>query len=132
MAATARLSSSTSKSLGNYVGITEAPETIFGKMMSISDELMIMYYELLSDIGVAELAALKAGLSDGSRHPMDAKIALAREIVARFHGAPAGRNAEDGFRSRFSRKEVPDDARRGEVTAAGGGGGLATLGARRS
>ncbi|MHB8940262.1 MAG: tyrosine--tRNA ligase, partial [Desulfobacteria bacterium] len=64
------------KSLGNYVGITEPPETIFGKMMSISDELMIMYYELLSDIGVAELAALKSGLSDGSRHPMDAKIAL--------------------------------------------------------
>ncbi|MDP2659056.1 MAG: tyrosine--tRNA ligase, partial [Candidatus Deferrimicrobium sp.] len=68
-----------SKSLGNYVGITEPPETIFGKMMSISDELMVMYYELLSDIGVAELALLTAGLSDGSRHPMDAKIALARE-----------------------------------------------------
>jgi len=121
-----------SKSLGNYVGITEAPETIFGKMMSISDELMIMYYELLSDIGVAELAALKAGLSDGSRHPMDAKIALAREIVARFHGAPAGRNAEDGFRSRFSRKEFPDDARRVELTADGGKADLATLVSRAS
>ena len=121
-----------SKSLGNYVGITEAPETIFGKMMSISDELMIMYYELLSDIGVAELAALKAGLSDGSRHPMDAKIALAREIVARFHGAPAGRDAEDGFRSRFSRKEFPDDARRVELTADGGKADLATLVSRAS
>ena len=121
-----------SKSLGNYVGITEAPETIFGKMMSISDELMIMYYELLSDIGVAELAALKAGLSDDSRHPMDAKIALAREIVARFHGAPAGRNAEDGFRSRFSRKEFPDDARRVELTADGGKADLATLVSRAS
>ncbi len=121
-----------SKSLGNYVGITEAPETIFGKMMSISDELMILYYELLSDIGVAELAALKAGLSDGSRHPMDAKIALAREIVARFHGAPAGRDAEDGFRSRFSRKEFPDDARRVELTADGGKADLATLVSRAS
>ncbi len=121
-----------SKSLGNYVGITEPPETIFGKMMSISDELMIMYYELLSDIGVAELAALKAGLSDGSRHPMDAKIALAREIVARFHGAAAAREAEDGFRGRFSRKEFPDDARRVELAADGGTSDLATVVSRVS
>ena len=121
-----------SKSLGNYVGITEAPETIFGKMMSISDELMIMYYELLSDIGVVELAALKAGLSDGSRHPMDAKVALAREIVARFHGAAAAREAEDGFRGRFSRKEFPDDARRIELVADGGTSDLATVVSRAS
>lgn len=121
-----------SKSLGNYVGITEPPETIFGKMMSISDELMVMYYELLSDIGVAELAALKAGLSDGSRHPMDAKVALAREIVARFHGAAAAREAEEGFRGRFSRKEFPDDARRVELAAAGGTSDLATVVSRVS
>ncbi len=121
-----------SKSLGNYVGITELPETIFGKMMSISDELMLMYYELLSDIGVAELAALKTGLSDGSRHPMDAKIALAREIVARFHGAAAAREAEDGFRGRFSRKEFPDDARRVELAADGGAFDLATVVSRAS
>jgi tyrosyl-tRNA synthetase len=121
-----------SKSLGNYVGITEAPETIFGKMMSISDELMVTYYELLSDVGVAELAALKAGLSDGSRHPMDAKVALAREIVARFHGAPAAREAEDGFRARFSRKEFPDDARRVELAVDGGKADLATLVSRSS
>jgi len=121
-----------SKSLGNYVGITEPPETIFGKMMSISDELMILYYELLSDIGVAELAALKEGLSDGSRHPMDAKIALAREIVARFHGAAAAREAEDGFRGRFSRKEFPDDARRVELAADGGTPDLATVVSRAS
>ena len=101
-----------SKSLGNYVGITEPPETIFGKLMSISDELMVTYYELLSDISMPELAALKAGLADGSRHPMDAKVALAREIVARFHGASAGREAEEGFRKRFSAKEFPQDARR--------------------
>jgi tyrosyl-tRNA synthetase len=121
-----------SKSLGNYVGITEPPETIFGKMMSISDELMIKYYELLSDIGVAELALLTAGLSDGSRHPMDAKVALAREIVARFHGAASAREAEDGFRGRFSRKEFPDDARRVELAADGGTSDLATVVSRVS
>jgi len=120
-----------SKSLGNYVGITEPPETIFGKMMSISDDLMLMYYELLSDVGVAELAALKEGLSDGSRHPMEAKIALAHEIVARFHGAAAAREAEEGFRGRFSRKEFPDDARRVEF-ATGGTSDLATLVSRVS
>jgi len=116
-----------SKSLGNYVGITEPPDTIFGKLMSISDDLMITYYELLSDIGMAELEALKAGLADGSRHPMDAKVALAREIVARFHGAAAAREAEDGFRGRFSRKEFPDDARRVEMAAGEGAHDLATL-----
>jgi len=121
-----------SKSLGNYVGITEPPGTIFGKMMSVSDELMVMYYELLSDIGVAELAALKSGLSDGSRHPMDAKIALAREIVARFHGAAAAREAEEGFRGRFSRKEFPEDARRVELAAGGGTPDLATVVSRAS
>jgi tyrosyl-tRNA synthetase len=121
-----------SKSLGNYVGITETPESIFGKMMSISDEVMVTYYELLSDVGVAELAALKAGLSDGSRHPMDAKVALAREIVARFHGAAAAREAEDGFRARFSRKEFPDDARRVELPVDGGKADLATLVSRAS
>ncbi len=121
-----------SKSLGNYVGITEHPDSIFGKMMSISDELMVMYYDLLSDIGVTELAALKAGLSDGSRHPMDTKIALAREIVSRFHGAAAAREAEEGFRGRFSRKEFPEDARRVEFAAGGGATDLATLVSRVS
>ena len=101
-----------SKSLGNYVGITESPEDIFGKLMSISDDLMITYYELLSDLDITEIAKLKAGLSDGSRHPMDAKIALAREMAVRFHGAAAGRDAEEGFRKRFSAKEFPQDARR--------------------
>lgn len=101
-----------SKSLGNYVGITEGPDAIFGKMMSVSDDLMLRYYELLSDISVDELERLKKGIADGSRHPMEAKVALAREIVARFHGAAASRGAEEGFRKRFSRKEFPEDARR--------------------
>jgi len=121
-----------SKSLGNYVGITERPETIFGKLMSISDELMATYYELLSDVSVAELSALKAGLADGSRHPMDAKVALAREIVARFHGSAAAKAAEEGFRSRFSSKEFPDDAPRVEIPADAGKADLATVVSRVS
>jgi len=121
-----------SKSLGNYVGITEPPETIFGKLMSVSDELMVTYYELLSDISVQELAALRKGLADGTRHPMDAKVALAREIVARFHGAQAGREAEEGFRKRFSSKEFPQDARRFDGAALPDGSDLATVVSRVS
>ncbi len=116
-----------SKSLGNYVGITEPPETIFGKMMSISDDLMLTYYELLSDITVAGLAALRGGIADGSRHPMEAKMALAREMVARFHGAAAARAAEDGFRRRFSGKEFPEDARRVSGDVLGGKRDLASV-----
>jgi tyrosyl-tRNA synthetase len=121
-----------SKSLGNYVGIAEPPETIFGKLMSISDGLMVTYYELLSDVSVSGLSALKAGLADGSRHPMEAKAALAREIAARFHGAAAARAAEDGFRSRFSAKEFPDDAPRVELPSDGGRADLATVVSRVS
>ena len=116
-----------SKSLGNYVGITEGPDTIFGKMMSISDDLMLRYYELLSDISVDELERLKKGVADGSRHPMEAKVALAREIVARFHGATASAGAEEGFRKRFSRKEFPDDARRVPGSALSGKTDLASV-----
>ena len=101
-----------SKSLGNYVGITEPPDAIFGKMMSVPDDLMLKYYELLSDISVRELERLKEGIANGTRHPMEAKTALAREIVARFHGPAAAAAAEEGFRARFSRKEFPEDARR--------------------
>lgn len=101
-----------SKSLDNYVGITEPAETIFGKMMSIPDDLMLDYYELLSDIPVAELDRLKGGMADGTAHPMEVKSALAREIVTRFHGHAAAAAAEEGFRARFSRKEFPEDARR--------------------
>ncbi|GAB4372576.1 MAG: tyrosine--tRNA ligase [Deltaproteobacteria bacterium] len=104
-----------SKSLGNYVGITEPPEAIFGKMMSIPDDLMLDYYELLSDIPVSEVEKLRRGIADGTAHPMEAKTALAKEIVSRFHGHAAAAAAEEGFRARFSRKEFPEDARR--VTA---------------
>ncbi len=116
-----------SKSLGNYVGITEPPETIFGKMMSVSDELMLKYYELLSDITLAGLEALRKGLVDGTRHPMEAKVGLAREMVGRFHGSAAARDAEDGFRRRFSGKEFPQDARRVPGSALGGKTDLASV-----
>jgi tyrosyl-tRNA synthetase len=116
-----------SKSLGNYVGITEPPETIFGKMMSISDELMLKYYELLSDVTLAGLEALRKDLVDGTRHPMEAKVGLAREIVARFHGSAAAKDAEEGFRRRFSGKEFPQDARRVAGSTLGGKTDLASV-----
>lgn len=98
-----------SKSLGNYIGISEAPDDIFGKVMSISDELMIRYYELLSDMSVAEFETLKAGIVDGTVHPMDAKKALGRELVDRFHGAGQGHQAEEAFVKRFKQNEIPDE-----------------------
>jgi tyrosyl-tRNA synthetase len=116
-----------SKSLGNYVGITEPPETIFGKMMSISDDRMLDYYELLSDVSVRGLEELKQGLAAGTRHPMEAKTALAEEIVARFHGRSAARDAAEGFRRRFSGKEFPEDARRVPGSALGGKTDLASV-----
>lgn len=121
-----------SKSLGNYIGITEPADVIFGKMMSISDVLMLRYYELLSDISMGELSALRSGIEDGTRHPMEAKTALAREIVARFHGQAAAKAAEDGFRGRFSRKEFPPDARRVDGKSLPEGMDLAALVARVS
>ena len=80
-----------SKSLGNYVGITEAPEEMFGKLMSIPDELMWSYYELVTDRTPQEIVALKEEVKGGALHPMDAKMRLAKEVVSGFHGAEAGR-----------------------------------------
>jgi len=116
-----------SKSLGNYVGITEAAETIFGKMMSISDDLMLTYYELLSDVSMSRLEALKKEIRDGALHPMDAKMSLAEEITARFHGQKAGRDAVEGFRRRFSGREFPEDARRVPGSVLGGRTDLASV-----
>jgi tyrosyl-tRNA synthetase len=98
-----------SKSLGNYIGISEPAEEIFGKAMSISDELMLRYYELLSDLSLAEIAKIKSGIRDGSVHPMEAKKDLAREIVARYHGADAARDAEEAFIRRFRDNQMPDE-----------------------
>jgi len=98
-----------SKSLGNYIGITEAPENIYGKVLSISDTLMFRYYELLSDLSAQDIAGLKAGIEDGSLHPKEVKKRLARELTARFHGQDAAETAEIEFEKVFQKKELPDD-----------------------
>jgi tyrosyl-tRNA synthetase len=86
-----------SKSKGNYVGITEAPKVMFGKIMSISDDLMYRYYELLTDMPLTEIDALKGGVAAGHRDPMQLKMELARHIVADFHSATDAQNARDAF-----------------------------------
>jgi tyrosyl-tRNA synthetase len=98
-----------SKSYGNYVGIDEPPDTMFGKLMSISDELMLKYYELLSDIPLEEFKRLKEGISAGTYHPREAKVNLAKEIIARFHSADAAQSAHESFDKMFRDKEVPED-----------------------
>jgi tyrosyl-tRNA synthetase len=98
-----------SKSLGNYVGVTESAPDMFGKLMSISDDLMWKYYTLLTDLGPEEIAKRRAAVSTGSLHPKQAKVDLAKRIVAEFHTpADADRAAED-FERRFSKKELPTD-----------------------
>ncbi|NCW20554.1 MAG: tyrosine--tRNA ligase [Gammaproteobacteria bacterium] len=97
-----------SKSLGNYVGITEAPGAQFGKLMSISDDLMWRYFELLSFRPLGDVAALRAAIADG-RNPRDVKFELARELVGRFHGAAAAEQAQAEFIARFSQKSLPTD-----------------------
>jgi tyrosyl-tRNA synthetase len=96
-----------SKSKGNYVGITEAPATMFAKLLSISDELMWRYYTLLSFRSEAEIGRLRREVEQG-RNPKDAKVLLAREITARFHGMPAADAAQADFELR-ARGGVPDD-----------------------
>jgi tyrosyl-tRNA synthetase len=97
-----------SKSLGNYVAIADAPELMFGKLMSISDELMWRYFELLSFKPLAEIAALKSRVVDGG-NPRDVKIELAKEIVARFHDTAAAELALAEFVARFRAKTLPTD-----------------------
>lgn len=99
------------KSLHNYIGITEPPREIFGKVMSISDELMVRYYELLSDVDLDGLQQVRDGVEgkNGGRHPMEAKKALAQELVTRFHSAAEAVQAEEDFVQQFKEKEIPDD-----------------------
>lgn len=98
-----------SKSYGNYVGIDEPPDTIFGKLMSISDDLMLKYYELLSDISLDQLNALKEGIKNGTTHPRDAKASFAKEIITRFHDRDAAEAAHQNFDKMFRDREVPED-----------------------
>lgn len=95
-----------SKSLGNAIGIADPPDEIFGKIMSISDTMMLRYYELLTS---EDVSAFRAQIESGALHPMEAKKQLARQIVARFYDEPTGRRALEGFESRFQRRELPED-----------------------
>ena len=101
-----------SKSLGNYIGINEAPEEMFGKIMSISDELMWRYYELLSDKDLPEIATLRSGVESGALHPMEIKKSLAAELVARFHGGDAAQSARDYFETRHQKRSVPKEIKK--------------------
>ncbi|WP_060826418.1 tyrosine--tRNA ligase [Sulfurospirillum cavolei] len=98
-----------SKSLGNYIGVTDEPSDMFGKMLSISDTLMWRYYELLSTKTLEEIAQLKAGVLDGSVHPKHAKEALAQEIVTRYHGCDAAQAALESFNRVHAQHEIPED-----------------------
>jgi len=101
-----------SKSLNNYIGINEPPEEIFGKLMSISDELMWRYYELLSNMDLARIKSLHVEVEKGTLHPMAAKKSLAEELVARYHGPAAGRAARDYFETRHQKKLLPTDIKK--------------------
>ncbi|WP_323018523.1 tyrosine--tRNA ligase [Castellaniella sp.] len=103
-----------SKSKGNYIGITESPDSMFGKLMSISDTLMWRYFELLSFRSMDDIAALQADIT-GGRNPRDAKVMLAQEVVDRFHGAGNGARALDHFNAQFRDGAIPDNVP--EVTA---------------
>ena len=99
-----------SKSLGNYVGITETPQQMFGKLMSISDNLMWSYYELLTDFEERVIVRLREEVRTGVLHPMDAKMQLAHTIIANFHGESAARAARDEFQRVFRERQAPEAA----------------------
>ncbi len=114
-----------SKSLGNYIGITEPAEEMFGKLMSISDELMWRYFELLSFRSNAEIAKFRQEALDG-RNPRDIKFLLCEEIVTRFHNAGAARSAHEQFISRFQGGALPEDIPERTLETGGDGIGIAT------
>jgi tyrosyl-tRNA synthetase len=107
-----------SKSLGNYIGINEPPQEIFGKVMSISDDLMWRYYELCTDLAPHQLSALRTAVESGERNPRDVKAELSKRIVADFYSQSAAEAAEEQFVRRFRNKETPDDVEE-RVVAAG-------------
>jgi tyrosyl-tRNA synthetase len=115
-----------SKSLGNYVGIAEAPQEIFGKLMSISDELMWRYIELLSFQPLATVRKWKEDVAAGG-NPRDTKVEFAKEIVARFHGAAAAQAAERAFEQRFRHGQIPEDLPEFKFEAPAGGLALAQV-----
>ncbi|EMT52136.1 MULTISPECIES: tyrosine--tRNA ligase [Brevibacillus] len=98
-----------SKSLGNYIGVNEPANEIYGKAMSVPDELMLRYYELATDMSNEDLEALRAGLADGSVHPRDAKMNLAKTFVRMYHGEEAAEAAENYFKTVFQQRALPTD-----------------------
>jgi tyrosyl-tRNA synthetase len=98
-----------SKSLGNYIGVSEAPGDMFGKVMSISDQLMWSYYELVTDFDSRTIERLKQEVKDGALHPMEAKMQLAHSIVADFHGEAAAQRARDEFQRVFRQRQSPEE-----------------------
>ncbi|WP_058271221.1 tyrosine--tRNA ligase [Olsenella massiliensis] len=107
-----------SKSYGNYVGLTDAPQDMFGKLMSIADELVPMYYRLCSTVSLDEMDAIDAAFADGSADPYRLKRALAANIVDLYHGAGEGRRALEAFDATFKKGEVPDDVPEFSATVA--------------
>jgi tyrosyl-tRNA synthetase len=104
-----------SKSYGNYIGINEAPDDIYGKAMSVSDAMMWRYYELLTDLTVTEVAQLKADVESGARHPRDVKSELAKKLVADFHSPAAAEQAEAEFTRRFREHQAPTEVETREL-----------------
>ncbi|MEK5165362.1 tyrosine--tRNA ligase [Paenibacillus sp. FSL R5-0527] len=106
-----------SKSLGNYIGIDEEPNEIYGKAMSVPDELMLKYYELVTDLPGEELETLAEGLKTGSVHPRDAKMKLAFTLVRMYHGADAANAAQEHFVTVFQQRALPEDIEEKEIPA---------------
>jgi tyrosyl-tRNA synthetase len=107
-----------SKSYGNYVGITETPQEMFGKLMSINDVLMWRYYELLTDVTTADIAQMTSDVESGKLHPMRAKKDLAKRIIADFHGAAAAEEAEANWSKQFQKDEVPENLEEVKISLA--------------
>ncbi len=105
-----------SKSLGNYIGINEAPQEMFGKIMSISDELMWRYYELCTNASTAEINAMRAAAENGASNPRDFKVELAKHIITDFHSREDATRAEEEFRRVFQNKQAPDEVKERTVT----------------
>lgn len=108
-----------SKSLGNYIGVSESADDIFGKILSMSDELMFRYYELLSDLSQEKISQLQQDMEQGKVHPKAVKVQLAKELVARFHDQDAADAAEKNFEQVFKRHELPDDIPEKQLNAEG-------------
>jgi tyrosyl-tRNA synthetase len=116
-----------SKSYGNYVGINETPLEMFGKLMSISDELMWRYYELLTDLTTKEIDDLERKVSEGSLHPMQAKKDLAKRIIADFHSAKDAAEAETNWAKQFQKDEVPENVEEVSISSSELGTGAVKL-----